>query len=76
MLALDLLPKITYNCEPFGLMFMIDSDGKSWTCQYYTHYSKKIDDRLPQQVGNTIEHAAWKMLEYIQDNYPEMLIQP
>lgn len=73
MMSIDLLPKKTYNCEPFGLMFMIDGSGEFWTCQYYTHYSKKSDDRLPQQKGKTIEEAAANMLDFIGKHYPDML---
>jgi hypothetical protein len=67
------LPKKTYNCEPFGLMFMIDGSGDFWTCQYYSHYSKKSDDRFPQQNGKTIDEAAAKMFDFINENYPSML---
>ena len=75
MIALDILPKKTFNCEPFGLMFMIDSDGESWTCNYYTHYSHKRDDRFPIIKGESIEDCANKMLEFIEKNIPALLTQ-
>lgn len=73
MMSIDLLPLKTYNSEPFGLMFMIDGSGEFWTCQYYSHYSKKSDDRLPPQKGKTISEAAASMLDFIGKNYPDML---
>jgi hypothetical protein len=73
MNAVDQLPLKTHNGQPFGLMFMIDGSGKYWWCQYYSHYSKKSDDRLPQQQGQTIEEAASNMVKYMRENYPKML---
>lgn len=75
MMSIDLLPKKTYNCEPFGLMFMIDGSLEYWTCQYYSHYSKKTDDRFPQIRGATIEMAANNMLDFISQKYPDMLLK-
>ncbi len=74
----DLLPKKTYNCEPFGLMFMIDGDEQRWWCQYYSHFSKKSDDRYPAQVGLTMEDAAAAMVKVMfqNKNLPNPVITP
>ena len=73
MNPIEKLPKKTYNCESFGLMFMIDGTGDFWWCQYYSHFSKKSDERFPSQKGKTIEDAATSMLNFINDNFPEQL---
>ena len=57
---LKILPKTTYNSEPFGIMLM--PSGSNWSCSYYTHYSKKIDDRFGICIGKTPQSALKKMI--------------
>ena len=70
---LDLLPRQTYNCEPFGLMLMQTGGNKSkaWTCAYYTHFSKKSDDRIPVIKGSSNKVAVYKMLQWFMKNMPK-----
>ena len=63
--AVDLLPKKTYNCESFGLVFAIDGSGNFWWCKYYSHFSNKNDGRYAPQKGKTIEESAKNMLDYM-----------
>ena len=59
---LEILPRTTHNLEPFGVNLMTDTDGKGWTCCYYTHYSNKCDDRLGVCKANTIEGVLKEMI--------------
>lgn len=70
---LSILPKKTHNCEPFGLMLMIDGDGERWTVCYYSHFSKKRDDRFPVMIENSPKEVLEKMYYFIKANYSDML---
>jgi len=58
---IKILPAKTHNCEPFGLMLMTTAP-KGWSCTYYTHYSKKSDDRFRPCIANTPQGALKKMI--------------
>lgn len=72
---LSQLPRTTQrNEERFGLMIMVDSEA-GWTVSYYTHYSNKLDDRIPLIKGKTIEAALNNMLVWFEENMPNALIK-
>ncbi len=50
---ISFIPAKTYNLESFGLMFMIDGNGKSWTLKYYSHFSNKCNDKWKTQIKFT-----------------------
>lgn len=74
MLEIDLLPTKTHNLEPRGLMFMIDGDGIQWTVKYFSHYSNTTDNRFPVIKGKDIKECAVKLYNFIDKNYPSMLM--
>lgn len=76
-ILIDSLPRQTYDCEPFGLMFMQTGGEKSkkWICCYYSHYSKKRDERIPIIKSNSMKGVALKMLRWFAVNMPNSLIK-
>lgn len=73
---IKILPAKTHNCEPFGLMLMVSSP-KGWSCTYYTHYSKKSDDRFRPCIANTPQGALKKMIaEFLRLNMEGALHLP
>lgn len=72
---IELLPRQTYNCEPFGIKFMPtgETGKKTWSCCYFSHYSNKSDDRIPHITGASMKSAAIKMLKWFVKNMPQAI---
>lgn len=70
-----MLPEKTYNCEPFGIKMMPCNENE-WSVCYYTHFSRKHDDRMGIHIAPTLLEALQSMFDWFTENMPNALPSP